>query len=517
MKKFYVTTPIFYPSGKPHLGHAYSTLYASLLADYKRLLGYDSFFLTGTDEHGQKIQDTAKKENLTPQQLVDRNSQVFIDLWNTMGIKYDYFIRTTNPNHKLAVQKTFETLLSKGYIYLGVWKGLYCVSCEENYTETNAKKVDDKLYCEHGHNLIEKNEESYFLKLKLFNKWIIDLLSNNKEFLYPENRAKELINNFLIDDKLEDLSITRTTFDWGIKPLSNPKHVVYVWLDALLNYITALGYTSDNNELLNKYWLDKDSYKVHLIGKEITRFHCIYWPIMLKMLDLPLPDKIISHGWIITDTGKMSKSLGNVINPIDVIEKYGRDAFRYFLIKEISLKEDSVFSDAKCLTAFNTDLANNYGNLISRTIGMLKKYNDYLIPKFNGPITELDKNVIEQHKVLLDNFKKNIEDLNLKEMIESICKFEDVINLYVEQSKPWEFKKNNEVDKLNSFLSILANSIRTIVFCLKPILIDTTISAIQQLNLNDKLLTLDSLTNFNLLDNHKVNESTPLFVRKVIE
>lgn len=341
MKTFYVTTPIFYPSGIPHLGHAFTALYASLLADYKKLIGYDVFFATGTDEHGQKIENAAKKENLSPQELVDKNCNIFKELWNKMGIKYDYFIRTTDENHKRVVQKTFDILLKKGYIYLGVWNGLYCISCEENYTETNALKKDNILCCEHGHKLIEKNEESYFLKIKSFNKWIIDLLSTNKEFLFPQNRAKELINNFLKDDKLEDLSITRTTFDWGIKTINNPKHVVYVWLDALLNYITLLGYQSSNPGNFNKFWLSKDTEKIHLIGKEITRFHCIYWPIILKMLDLPLPNKIISHGWIITSTGKMSKSLGNVINPIEIIDKYGRDAFRYFLSKEISIKEDN--------------------------------------------------------------------------------------------------------------------------------------------------------------------------------
>lgn len=512
MKSFYITTPIFYPSGKPHLGHAYSTLYASLLKEYKSLLGYDSLFLTGTDEHGQKIQETAFKSNVTPQELVDINVQVFKDLWEKMGIKYDIFMRTTFNYHKEAIQSVFEDLVKKNYIYLGTWKGLYCISCEENYSKTNAISTEDNYTCVHGHELIEKNEESYFLKISSFNEWIINLLQDNPDFIYPNNRTKELINNFLIDDKLEDLSITRTSFEWGIQIKSDPKHVVYVWLDALLNYITALGYKTDETKF-KKYWLDYSSTKVHLIGKEITRFHCIYWPIILKMLDLPLPSKIISHGWIITETGKMSKSLGNVIDPITIIDKYGRDAFRYFLIKEISFKDDSIFSESKFINNFNTDLANNYGNLISRTLGMLKKYNDSVIPNFIGPVTELDRKILTKHHNLFEKIKNNLEDLNLNDFLVNVCDFENDLNLYVENSKPWIYKKENDIDKLNSFLSIMANSIRTIIALLKPILVDTTQEAMNQFNFNDDLLNWDNLKKFDLLNGLKVNDGKPLFVR----
>lgn len=513
MKNFYITTPIFYPSGIPHLGHAYSALYASLLAEYKKLIGYDSYYLTGTDEHGQKIEEVAKKENITPQELVDKNSQTFVDLWEKMGIKYNQFIRTTKDFHKKAVQKTFNELMEKGYIYLGNWQGLYCVSCEENYTEINAIKVDDNLTCIHGHKLSIKNEESYFLKISLFNKWIIDLLSNNSDFLYPQNRAKELINNFLVDNKLEDLSITRTSFDWGIKVPNNPKHVVYVWLDALMNYVTALGYNSDNKDLLDKYWLNKNSYKVHLIGKEITRFHCIYWPIILKMLDLPLPNKIISHGWIITDSGKMSKSLGNVINPNDIINKYGRDAFRYFLIKEISLKEDSIFSEQKFITTFNTNLANNYGNIISRTIGMIKKYNNGIIPKFNNPKKSSDKNILELRDKLIKNCINDINELNLANLVNHINDFENEINLYIENTKPWELKSNNSISDLHIFLSIVANCVRAIIIFLSPILIDASKKAISQFNFNLDVISIKNIDNLKLLDEIKVNEPEILFQR----
>ncbi len=513
MKKFYVTTPIFYPSGKPHLGHAFSALYASLLAEYKRLLGYDVYFATGTDEHGQKIEETAKSKNITPQELVDNNSDVFKKLWNKMGIRYDYFIRTTNSCHKKAVQETFDFLLKKGFIYLGNWRGLYCISCEENYTENSAIKKDSEFFCEHGHKLVSKNEESYFLKIKSFNEWIINMLSNNKDFIYPHNRSKELINNFLSDGKLEDLSITRTTFEWGIKTLVNSKHVIYVWLDALLNYITLLGYKSDDDSNFKKYWISDDCEKVHLIGKEITRFHCIYWPIILKMLDLPLPNKIISHGWIITNTGKMSKSLGNVIDPTDIIDNYGKDAFRYFLAKEISIKDDSVYSDDKFITTFNTDLANNYGNLINRTIGMLKKYNNNIVPKYNGPITYNDFLIVKTQNEFLSKAKELINDLNIKDLIDLICDFENKINNYIEQSKPWDFLKNNMKQNLDSFLSILVNLIRTTIAFLKPILIDATELAIQQLNFDKEILLIDSLKDFSKVDNITVNEAKPIFVR----
>lgn len=513
MKNFYITTPIFYPSGNPHLGHAYSALYASLLSEYKKLIGYDSYYLTGTDEHGQKIEETAKKENITPQELVNKNSKSFIDLWEKMGIKYDQFIRTTQLFHKEAVQKTFDILLKKGYIYLGNWEGLYCVSCEENYTETNAIKEENVLKCIHGHKLITKNEESYFLKISLFNEWIINFLSNNSDFLYPQNRAKELINNFLIDNKLEDLSITRTTFDWGIKTLNDPKHVVYVWLDALMNYITALGYNSNNDELLKKYWISNESYKVHLIGKEITRFHCIYWPIILKMLDLPLPNKIISHGWIITDTGKMSKSLGNVINPNDVINKYGRDAFRYFLIKEISLKDDSVFSDQKFVTTYNTNLANNYGNIVNRTIGMIKKYNNGIIPKFTNPTKEKDINILKLRETLVKECINDIENLKLNELINHVNDFENEINLYIENTKPWELKSNNLNNDLNIFLSIVANCVKTVIIFLKPILIDASLKSINQFSFSKEVMDIKNINNLSLIDELKVNDPEILFQR----
>ena len=517
MKKFYVSTPIFYPSGKPHLGHAFSTLYASVLKEYKQLLNYDCFFVTGTDEHGQKIEEAAAKEKLTPKEFVDNNSKVFKDLWTIMGIKYDFFIRTTDTFHKDIVKIVFDKLMLKNYIYLGKWRGLYCVSCEENYSKINVIDQNGKFTCLHGHELIEKNEDSYFLKISMFNDWIIDFLKNNKEFLFPENRTKELINNFLIDNKLEDLSITRTTFDWGIKINSDHKHVVYVWLDALINYISALGYKTSDPSNFEKYWCSNDCQKVHLIGKEITRFHCIYWPIILKMLDLPLPDKIISHGWIITETGKMSKSLGNVIDPIDVINKYGRDSFRYFLLKEISIKEDSIFSYKQFIATYNTDFANNYGNLISRTIGMLTKYNNKVIPSFNQPISELDKYIVNSQKELLKKIEENIENLNLSELIKNVCIFQNDLNLYIEKTKPWILKSENKQEELNAFLSILTNSVRTFIAIFKPILIDTTYEAIKQLNLDEKLLEWNSLTDFSLINNLVVNDSQPLFKRIEID
>lgn len=513
MKKFYITTPIYYASGNLHLGHAFTTLYADVLNRYKKLIGCDTFFLTGSDEHGQKLQDAAKKENLTPQQLVDRNTELFKELWVLLGIDYSHFIRTTDDYHKITIQKIIEKLFDKGYIYLDKWEGLYCVSCEENYTETSSVKKDNELYCKVGHKLTSKNEESYFLKLSLFKEWIEKYLTENKDFIYPENRARELINNFLKDGKLEDLSISRTTFDWGIKFKNNPNHVVYVWIDALSNYITALGYEQNNDDNFKKYWMDKECEKVHIIGKEITRFHCIYWPIMLKMLDLPLPNKIISHGWIITSEGKMSKSLGNVINPIDFINKYGRDAFRYYLMKEISVSEDSVFSEKQFIGIFNNDLANNYGNIISRTIGMLEKYTNGIIPEFKNVISEHDLKILNKRNELIECYESMINNFEISKLINKICEFENEINLYVENTKPWVLFKENKIDEINVFLNLMSNSIRLMIALLEPLLIDTTLEACSQFGFSKSHISLSDIENLNLISGIKVQKGKNLFER----
>lgn len=516
MKKFYITTPIYYPSGNPHIGHAYSTLVADVLKRYKTLLGYKTYFVTGTDEHGQKIEQKALEQNLTPIELVNKNSQVFLDLWDKLGVEYDFFIRTTFDFHIKTVQKIFENILNKNLIYLGEWVGLYCIDCEENYTKNTSKKnKDNQLVCQHGHKLVEKKEESYFLKTKQYKFWIIEFLKKNFDLIYPNNRTKELINSFLENNKddFEDLSISRTNFKWGITTLNNKNHVIYVWFDALLNYITALGYLQDNNQNFNSFWNDKNCEVVHVMSKEITRFHCVYWPIILEMLELRKPTKFICHGWIITPEGKMSKSLKNVIDPFEIIQKYGRDAFRYFLCKEISFKDDSIFNEELLIKVYNNDLSNNFGNLINRLVGMNKKYKNNITPVF-------DENIIDKYKNFFDFIEKidfEIEEIINTLLIQNIVKkVQDVIheiNLFIEKNKPWDLFKENKTVELDQFLSLLILATKKVIYYLQPILIDGTKLALDQLNIDINNFDLNFIKNKSNMNNKSFNDAFPIYKR----
>lgn len=510
-KKAYITTPIYYASGKPHIGHAYTTILADILNRYKKLFGYETYFVTGTDEHGQKIAQKAAENNKSPQEFVDECSNNFKNLFNILGIEYDRFIRTTDNDHKHLVKDVFNTLYDNGYIYLDNWNGYYCVQCEETLTDGQIVKKDDGLYCEIGHKIVEKNEESYFFKIHQDADWLKKYYSNHPKFVIPEYRINELVNNFL--NNLSDLSISRTSIDWGIEVPINNKHVVYVWLDALMNYLSALGYKTNNDSNYLKFWADPECEKIQLMSKEIIRFHCIYWPLMLKDLGLNLPTTILSHGWIVTKEGKMSKSLGNVIDPIDLVNVYGRDQLRYFIIKDLPTYKDGVFSYEIFEETINADLANNIGNLISRTIGMLTKYTNKVIPNYNGCVLEMDKQLESLMLNTIQEVESAVNKLELEKCAISIIELIKFANKYIEDNKPWELFKNNQHTELNSLLNHLCLVIQLIMWLLSPILIDGVKQMSEQMNIDVNHLNIDIVKNFKSLNGVIVNNSTPIYVR----
>ena len=508
MKKLFITTPIYYASGKPHIGHAYTTILADVIARYMKAMGKDVFFLTGMDEHGQKIADTAKNKNLEVQKMLDDVAANFKQLWKDLDIDYSNFIRTSNQTHCETVQKVFSELLSKKYLYEGTWKGLYCVNCEENYTKDQAVEKDGKLYCRVGHELTEKNESSYFLKVSEFVDWIKKQFKE-KDFIIPTARVNELLGSF-IDKGLEDLSVTRSSNVWGIPTKENPQHIIYVWIDALLSYLSGLGYLSKDETNFKKYFADKDSQVVHLMSKEITRFHCIYWPILLKMLGLRLPTHIISHGWVVTKEGKMSKSLGNIVDPYEYINQFGSDAFRYFIIRQVSLDKDGIFSKDLFVETLNSELANNYGNMATRTAGMIKKYFNNVVPTFNEKVlTKLDKTVIEKEKTLLANAEAKLNKFAINELLDDIQKQYDVLNKYIDETKPWVLAKDaKNKDQLSNVLNIVFTSTINLAILLKPILVKTSTKIEKAFNIK-----LDKSNLSKNWQGNKISDLAPLFAR----
>ncbi|MCG2378512.1 methionine--tRNA ligase [Staphylococcus epidermidis] len=516
---FYITTPIYYPSGNLHIGHAYSTVAGDVIARYKRMQGYDVRYLTGTDEHGQKIQEKAQKAGKTELEYLDEMISGIKNLWSKLEISNDDFIRTTEKRHKQVVEKVFERLLKQGDIYLGEYEGWYSVPDETYYTESqlvdpvyeNGKIVGGKSP-DSGHEVELVKEESYFFNINKYTDRLLEFYDENPDFIQPPSRKNEMINNF-IKPGLEDLAVSRTSFDWGVHVPSNPKHVVYVWIDALVNYISSLGYLSDDETLFNKYW----PADIHLMAKEIVRFHSIIWPILLMALDLPLPKKVFAHGWILMKDGKMSKSKGNVVDPNVLIDRYGLDATRYYLMRELPFGSDGVFTPEAFVERTNYDLANDLGNLVNRTISMINKYFHGELPAYQGPKHELDEKMEAMALETVKSFNDNMESLQFSVALSTVWKFISRTNKYIDETQPWVLAKDeNQREMLGNVMAHLVENIRFATILLQPFLTHAPREIFKQLNINNPdLHQLDSLQQYGMLsETITVTEKpTPIFPR----
>ena len=506
--KYYITTPIYYPSSNLHIGHTYCTVMADAMARFKRLAGYDVRFLTGTDEHGQKIQDIAKEKGVTPQEYVDEIVAGIKDLWKTMEISYDDFIRTTEPRHVKRVQQIFMQLYEKGDIYKGEYEGMYCTPCESFWTESQL--VDGKCP-DCGRPVQKAKEEAYFFRLSKYQDRLLEMFETNPEFLQPDSRRNEMIA--FVKQGLEDLCISRSTFDWGIPVPIDDKHVIYVWLDALTNYITALGYP-DDPELYDKYW----PVDVHLVGKEIVRFHTIIWPAMLMSMELPLPKQVLGHGWLLLEGGKMSKSKGNVVDPVTLIDRYGIDALKYFLLREYTFGQDGVFTNEVMLKRMNYDLANDLGNLVSRTVSMIEKYNDGIVPALTDATDSLDEDLKAIAIGAASKVEANMDKFAFNMALEDIWTVVRRANKYIDETMPWVLAKD-EKDKprLDNVLHNLAEAIRIVSVLIEPFMHTTSGKIRKQLGLwYAEPVWADAFT-FEMMNGEQVKKGDPIFPRLDIE
>lgn len=519
---FYITTPIYYPSGKLHIGNSYTTIACDVLARYKRLQGYDVFFLTGTDEHGLKIEQKAQALGMQPQEYVDKMAADIKELWKKLEITNDKFIRTTDDYHEKAVQNIFEKLLAKGDIYLGKYRGWYSVSDEEYFTESQLAEVyrdeDGNMIggkAPSGHEVQLVEEDCYFFKMSKYADRLVKYYEEHPDFIIPDTRKNEMLNNF-IKPGLEDLALTRTSFNWGVKVPSNPEHVVYVWIDALCNYITALGYeTGDDDSLFKKYW----PADVHMVGKEIVRFHTIYWPIILMALDLPLPKHIIGHGWLLMRDGKMSKSKGNVVYPEMIVERYGLDALRYYLMRAVPFGNDGVFTPEDFIGKINFDLANDLGNLLNRTVAMINKYRGGQIPELKSGVTAFDKDLEDVAANTIKNFEEQMDSVHFSNALDEVWKLVARSNKYIDETEPWILAKDEtKKDELGSVLAHLAASLRLVAILIQPVMTHTPKEIFAQLGLNSDDMAIQGVSYFDLPAGAQVvAKGTPIFPRLDVE
>ena len=510
-KRFYITTPIYYPSAKLHIGHAYCTTLTDVFARSKRERGFECYFLTGADEHGLKIQKNAEAAGVSPQQFVDNIVEGFYKLWDLLKISNDDFIRTTQDRHIKVVQDIFSNMLKNGDIYLGEYEGHYCRYCEAFWTDT---QVGENHLCpDCGREVTKAKEEAYFFKTNNYLDSFLKFYNDNPNFLTPVSRKNEMINTF-IKPGLDDLCVSRTSFSWGIPVKENPKHVVYVWLDALTNYISALGYGSDNPELFKKYWEDEDTEIIHILGADITRFHAIYWPMFLESQGLRKPDREFIHGLLMMKDSKMSKSKGNVVDPYPLVERYGVDAVRYYLVREINFGSDGSFSPEQFVERCNADLANSYGNLLNRTISMINKYFGGTIPAYQGQKTAFDGALETMIDVTINEYEKAMDDLRITEAITFVNELVNRANKYIDETTPWALAKDeSKKDELASVMNHLARAIYVASRLYHPVLVTASDKAFDQLGVKEEKRDYAHIKEKDVVDNNAVVKGDPLFPR----
>ena len=520
-KSFYITTPIYYPSGKLHIGSAYTTIACDVLARYKRMMNYDVFYLTGLDEHGQKIQQKAEEAGITPQAYVDGMAVGVKELWQLLDISYDKFIRTTDDYHEKVVAQVFERLLAQDDIYLGEYSGWYSVSDEEFFTESQLAEVyrdeNGKVIggvAPSGHEVEWVSEESYFLRLSKYQDRLVEFFKSQPDFITPDGRLNEMLKNF-IEPGLEDLAVSRTTFTWGVKVPSNPRHVVYVWFDALLNYVTALGYGQEDHENFDKFW---NGTVFHMVGKDILRFHSIYWPILLMMLDIKLPERLIGHGWFVMKDGKMSKSKGNVIYPEMLVERFGLDPLRYYLMRSLPVGSDGTFTPEDYVARINYELANDLGNLLNRTVAMINKYFGGQIPAYVENVTAFDADLAKVVEENIAEYHKQMNAVDYPRALEAVWNIISRTNKYIDETAPWVLaKEDGDKEQLAAVMAHLAASLRVVAHLIQPFMMNTSNAIMEQLGL-DLDFDLENLTLAGFPENITVvAKGTPIFPRLDME